>query len=66
MWAAKIYIGDTPCDKLPTLTADGITYYPKEYDAKDRLLQNADGQASTGGSPTPKRPRTEPNAVQDP
>ena len=66
MWAAKIYIADAPCETLPTLTADGIEYYPKQYNAKDQQLQLATADGRSSSSPSPKRPRTDAAASTDP
>ena len=65
MWAAKIYIDDVPYEKLPTLSADGILYYPKPYNPKDQQSQLASGDSRSSGSPTPKRPRKETGATTE-
>ena len=64
MWSAKIYIGETFYDKLPTLTAGGEAYYPRSYNGNGLGTQRTPGDSRSCSSPTPKRPRTGATAEQ--
>ena len=58
MWVARIYIGETIYDTLPTLSAGGVEYYPKPYNDNEWDTQKARGDSCGSSSPTPKRLRT--------